>query len=914
MRNPPNLVLLAKHILPSAPIALVIAALVGEIILCYMIAYALFTFIQNVPSLFRRILQKCGVGEKETPQIFLELTFPADTTKSAFATEQLHILLRGLVKYYGFWDRLAARKKPYSLELVGTNDDGIRYILMIPESELETVQHNLLSFLPGLKVRQVEDYVATIPEDTTQVVELRLTGDFILPLKSHKTLQEHDPFAYFTGHMTKLTPNELIAFQIVTVPVYRNTHHRASRRQRSMQTRITLGKDVSSKLEQQRKPLGHIFQLLWSPLFWLLSATGKFIGIVVDIFITTSSDSHDLPVTVNSRDQHQLGNPYELEMGQRIKEKLDQQLFEVTIRILVSSPGSAAHNSRVGAIVESFRPFQSTYQSLDTRRPMPFLLPRSKQFTQFKARALSPHHMNQQTILSSSELSDLYHFPNTDLTKTEGFVKSRSRELAVPLSIRQSDANLDVVVGVNEHGGDHQAIGMTLEQRQKHTYVIGKTGTGKTTLLKSSIYQDMVNSKGLAVFDPHGDMFQELLAIVPENRREDVVVFDPSDEEWPIGLNILDPGIEFASEQMRQAKITSMVLSVFRKLADDAQWGPRMEHILRNATLTALHLPNPSLYTLQRLLTDKKYQREVAKSLDDPVLKQFWDKEFKLLGTMQLSSVTAPLTHRLGHFITSKMSRHILLQEKSTVRIADIMNEGKILLVNLSKGDIGEDQSLFFGTILTSFIWMAAYQRTKIPEKQRRDFFVYVDEFQNFATPQFSDITSEGRKYHVSLIVSHQNIAQIEDKAIVKVVASNASTIICLKVGPEDEAFILPYMKPEVESGDIVNLAPYHFYMKTTGDVSEDAFSGITVPVEVEESSEVKDAVIAYSRKQYGTPVTEVEGYMRVLFGQEEPEAKEKISDVPAAKQAITAKPKKTQRKSNTKSPKTKGSGVASEG
>ena len=168
----------------------------------------------------------------------------------------------------------------------------------------------------------------------------------------------------------------------------------------------------------------------------------------------------------------------------------------------------------------------------------------------------------------------------------------------------------------------------------------------------------MLNGKGLAVFDPHGDMFQELLSIVPKDRQKDVVVFDPSDGEWPIGLNILDPGIEFESEDVKHARITSTVLSVFRKLADDSQWGPRMEHILRNTTLTALQLPNPSLYTLQRLLTDKKYQREAAKTLDDPVLKQFWDKEFKLLGTMQLSTVTAPLTHRLGHFITSKMSRH----------------------------------------------------------------------------------------------------------------------------------------------------------------------------------------------------------------------------------------------------------------
>ena len=291
--------------------------------------------------------------------------------------------------------------------------------------------------------------------------------------------------------------------------------------------------------------------------------------------------------------------------------------------------------------------------------------------------------------------------------------------------------------------------------------------------------------------------------------------------------------------------------------------------VWRSTTLTALQTPDPSLFTIQRLLTNKKYQKQVAASLKDPVLKQFWQEEFALLGKMQLSSVTSPLTNRLGHFITTKMSRHILLQEKTTLRISEVMDEGKILLVNLSKGDIGEDQSFFFGTVLTSFIWMAAYQRSKIPEKQRRDFFLYVDEFQNFASPQFAEIISEGRKFHISLIVSHQNIAQIEDKSLVKLVAGNASSIIALKVGPEDETFILPYMKPEVEKGDIVNLAPFHFYMKTTSDVSEDAFSGVTVPLDTEISDKAKELVLASSRKTYGTPKVKVEKYMDVLFEQE---------------------------------------------
>jgi hypothetical protein len=199
--------------------------------------------------------------------------------------------------------------------------------------------------------------------------------------------------------------------------------------------------------------------------------------------------------------------------------------------------------------------------------------------------------------------------------------------------------------------------------------------------------------------------------------------------------------------------------------------------------------------------------------------------------------------------------------------MTDIMNEGKILLVNLAKGDIGEDQSFFFGTILTSFIWMAAYQRTKIPEKQRRDFFVYVDEFQNFATPQFGDIMSEGRKFHISLTVSHQNIAQIEDKDLVKVVAGNAGTIICLKASPQDEEFILPHMRPEVEKGDIVNLAPYHFYMKVTGDEAEDAFSGQTIRPDNDGSETNAEKVIAASRAQFARSKAEVAKEIEELMG-----------------------------------------------
>lgn len=866
--NGPSRYLVAQNLDPTITLALALAALFLEIAIGWAILYLLFKSFQYSRTFFSAFLRRIGVGKQEVEYTFLQLAFPSDTTKSAYATEQLHILLRSTVQYPRFWQRLAAQKQPSSLELVATRDDGIRYILMIPKQEADVVRRTLLSYLPGLKTSEVDDYLPVVTHLPKRVAELKLVSDFVLPLTDHRTLSEHDPIAYLTGHMRNLLADELVAFQVVAVPVLTNTHPNELRHVRDTTRRIALNKEIDSKLTAHK--IDGVRMLLWIATLpvRMIGWSFKVFAWILDVFLGDSPSNQ-------ASDKLQITNPYQQEVSRAVKTKLDQPLFEVSVRILVASADSDAAKTRINALLSSLHTFAGINQAIGSRKFSVFSSA-DKWLGRFQDRSLTRHIFSQQTILSSAELSDLYHFPNTDLTKTEGLIKSRSRELAAPLSIKRSNTELDVIVGTNEFDGEMHGIGMTLEQRQRHTYILGKTGTGKTTLLKGSIYQDMISGKGLAVLDPHGDMFHELLSIVPEHRREDVVVFDPSDGEFPIGLNILDPGIEFASEDDKHEWITSTVISVFKKLADEKQWGPRMGHILRNTTLTALELPNPSLYTLQRLLTDKKYQKEVAKGLKDQVLKQFWDKEFKMMGSMQMSAVTAPLTHRLGQFITAKRPRHILLQQKSTVRIADIMNEGKILLVNLSKGRIGEDQSTFFGTILTSFIWMAAYQRVDIPMKKRRDFFVYVDEFQNFATPQFGDITSEGRKFRISLIVSHQNIAQIEDKDLVKVIAGNAATIICLKANPEDEAFILPFMKPEVEKGDIVNLAPYHFYMKVTGDEAEDAFSGQTVPLDVEESEKVRKVVVANSRKQYTMSKVQVEKYMEELFGSDEAESSKK--------------------------------------
>lgn len=847
----------------------------------YFLIKALLSLIRSIfPVIFSKFI-------KIEPKTFLELTFPSDTSKSAYATEQLYNLLHTLGKQQSFSARVLKNKKICSLEIVSSKEQGIRYILVTPFKNADVIKRSLLSYLPGIKIKEVDDYLdesSLLNGYIRSVVELKLVSHLGLPLQKQKVLSEHDPISYLTGSMTKLDSGELISFQVITTPVLSSIHTNIVKKTADLRKRMYQGLPLTPVLNESvfqkisALPGISVLVIFVKVIFSIFKFVVMFIYSMILGLLDPNSKTIPFLMTANvikDASRQALLNPYEQELQGTVKEKIDQQLFETSIRLLVIVKDQEKLRSRISGLMASFGLMSSPYQAMTTKGS---LLPNSillkQRLSQLKRRSLSRSSaLNQNPILSTSEISDLYHFPYTDSTKTEGLVKSRSRELPAPLSLKKSGTNFDVVIGVNQYGGELAPIGITLEQRLKHMYIIGKTGMGKTTLLTSSIFQDMESGKGLAVFDPHGDMIQEVLRIIPENRRNDVIFFDPSDRQWPIGLNLLSPGIMFSNEEDGHDWIASSVLAVFKKLADEKYWGPRMEHILRNATLTALQTPHPNLYTIQQLLTDKKYQKEVASTLKDPVLKQFWLKEFALMGNMQVSSITAPLTQRLGYFISSTMSRHILLQEKSSISISQIMDEGKILLVNLSKGDLGEDQSFFFGTILMSFIWMAAYQRTKIPESKRKDFFLYVDEFQNFATPQFSEITSEGRKFHVSLIASHQNIAQIENKDILKVVAGNANTIVCLKASPDDEQFILPFMDPEVEKGDIVNLAPFNFFMKVTTDESEDAFSGKTVPIDVEKSEQTKEEIIAYTRKHYATPRMKVEHDLEKLFAEEPKEA-----------------------------------------
>lgn len=845
-------------------------------IFCFFALWLIVTILFRLVRLYHR--------QHELP-VYLEITPPQTTQISSFSTTELFNLISGLISDCSWLDRILLRQVSCSFEIVSRKATGIQYHILVPDHLADLFEKNLRAYMPGLRVQKTSDYIPTEfkTNQCVKVIEFGLNKHFSMPLNEQTELKSHDPLAYLTGNMTQLKNDDILAIQLTL---------RSLNGLDQLSVRREIGRIQSTISQNKFVHLTHYTSV--ERVFYFMIGFLELIARIVAIpFIWITDFISGLPPIPAEKPALKIVTPADLEREELVKTKIYQPLFEVTVRALIVTEKEYLVGREKG-LVSSFASFTHPMgQSITAKYDWPMKLIQLYRLRQFKLRL-----EGSPLYLTSSEIAALYHFPFETNSYAEDLVRIRSRELPAPLSLKQTDAKHDVYFGFNNYGGEVVPIGLTLEQRQKHMYVIGKTGMGKTTLLKSAIYQDMLSGKGLAVFDAHGDLLHELLGIIPEDRREDVIVFNPADRQWPIGLNILSPGIDFTDKEDEQEWITSSVLAVFAKITAKEYWGPKMEHILKNATLTALQTPNPSLYTLQQLLTDKVYQKKVAATLKDPVLKQFWTKEFALLGKMQLSSATAPLTQRLGSFITTKMSRHILLQEKSTIKISQIMNEGKILLINLSKGDLGEDQSFFFGVMLISMIWMAAYQRTKIPEKDRADFFLYVDEFQNFATPRFSEITSEGRKFHISLIASHQNVAQVEDQDILNVVAGNANSIICLKAGPDDEKFILPFMEPEVEKGDIVNLAPHHFFMKIANEKSENAFSGVTVPLDIEPDNETKEKVIDYSRHHFATPRKTVEDYLDKLFSgklAEAPYVEEKNKIKPAPKN--TSKPKEIRAK-----------------
>jgi CxxC-x17-CxxC domain-containing protein len=429
------------------------------------------------------------------------------------------------------------------------------------------------------------------------------------------------------------------------------------------------------------------------------------------------------------------------------------------------------------------------------------------------------------------------------------------------------------ILGETTFRNQRKRFGIKLDDRRRHIYVIGKTGMGKTVLLENMAIQDILAQRGVGFIDPHGEAAEELLDYIPKNRINDVVYFNPADIDFPIAFNVME---KVAPEHRHL--VASGLMGVFKKIWPDV-WSARMEYILNNTILALLESPNSTLLGVNRMLADPEYRKKVVEKITDPVVKSFWVNEFARYTQRYEVEATAAIQNKVGQFISNPLIRNIIGQVKSKIDMREIMDTGKILIANLSKGKIGEDNSKLLGALLITKLQLAAMSRVDIPEEKRRDFFLYVDEFQNFATEAFVNILSEARKYRLSLVLAHQYIAQLEEMTplgkstkVRDAVFGNVGTIILFRIGAEDAEFLEKEFQPEFTSEDLLNLEKFNVAIKLMIDgVGGPPFSAITLPKREKPSKSYRETIIKVSRERYGTPRKIVEEKIEKWTGLQTP-------------------------------------------
>jgi len=530
-----------------------------------------------------------------------------------------------------------------------------------------------------------------------------------------------------------------------------------------------------------------------------------------------------------------------------VENKIAKPGFETSIRIVAVSDSDDAAKSHVTNLGTAFSQFAGDLNSLKSRK-----INRKGAFMEdflYRYQPMFNVFGNHVSILNSEELATIFHFPNKQITTPHIFWLN-SKTAPAPAQI----PNEGLYLGVSNYRGIKRQVYLGNEDRMRHVYVIGKTGTGKSELLKDMILQDIKEGKGVCFMDPHGDAIEDILKLIPPERAEDVIYFNPSDTERPLGLNLL----EARTEDEKHFAATA-VINMMYKLFDPYKTGivgPRFEHAVRNAMLTAMYEPGSTFVEIMRILTDAKFVQELLPKVQDPIIRRYWTDQIAQTSDFHKSEVLDYITSKFGRFVTNKLIRNIIGQSQSSFDLRRVMDEGKILLINLAKGSLGEENSNFLGLILVPRVLMAAMSRVDMPMSERKDFYFYVDEFQNFATPDFAVILSEARKYRLGLCVANQFIGQVEEE-VKNAVFGNVGTIISFRVGVSDANYLAHEFAPVFGEDDLLNVERYHAFAKTIVNnepvppFSMDLTKDIA-KLEATKSDRIAEIIKEMSRLKYG--------------------------------------------------------------
>jgi hypothetical protein len=536
---------------------------------------------------------------------------------------------------------------------------------------------------------------------------------------------------------------------------------------------------------------------------------------------------------------------------EKIDDKASKPQFEVIIRLVVSAKNKDLANAHLRNLKTAFSQFNSDLNGFKGTKILfagGFMINFIYKFFP----VIDLPFFNCISTLSSEELATIFHFPNKTI-ETPHIQWLKAKTAPVPAEVPTSGGTF---IGIGYYRGVKRPVYILPKDRMRHTYIIGKTGVGKSELLKEMIKQDINTGYGVCVIDPHGDLVEDVLRYIPAERAEDVIYFDPSDTQRPMGLNIME-----AYTEEQKHFITTSIINLMYKLYDPQRTGiigPRFEHAVRNAMLTVMSEPGTTFVEVVRCLTDPKYVQELLPKVQDPIVRRYWTDQIAQTSDFHKSEVLDYIVSKFGRFVTNKTMRNIIGQSKSAFDFRKVMDEGKILLINLSKGKLGEENSSFLGLVLIPKILVAAMSRQEIPEEQRRDFYLYVDEFQNFATPDFAVILSEARKYHLGLTVANQFIGQMEEE-VKNAVFGNVGTLIAFRLGVTDASYVQREFQPVFTESDLINVERFHAYMKTI--VNNEPVPPFSVDmtkdiekIKKEANDKLAQAIVQLSRLKYGKP------------------------------------------------------------
>ena len=758
----------------------------------------------------------------DVESVLLVLEIPRANDKKELAAEQLFASLHGILRDRKELKASGGRQEHLSFEIASVNGQ-IHFYVWVPKNLQSFVEGQIYSQYPSVQIYQAdEDY--TTHERQHQVVysaELTTTDSEFLPIKTFQSF-EVDPLAGITGTLAKLeSTGEELWIQILTRPIADDWHHYSGKWSSDLkQGKTSLFKTGSGGGGFQW--IGGLLMALWRPP-------------------EQGDGSSGSGVTISERDKTRASEA---------EKKATKLGYQVKIRLAYLGNSQSNAKLRMQALVGTFKQFNSTNLNGFKITKANF----GKEYLEkYRQRAFTTYGF----VLNIEELASVFHLPHTNVeTPNIVWASAKTAEPPAKLPVVTGDIANDEQIsafGVTNFRGINHQFGMLRSDRSRHVYVIGQTGAGKSGLLELFALSDIFYGQGYAIVDPHGDFAMDNLRFIPGSRVEDVVFFNPADTEYPLGFNPLE-----VTDPNQKTNISSEVIGVLKRMFGES-WGPRLEYILRYTILALLDRPDPTMLDITKMLTDKKFRKETLSYCKDTVVLQFWNVEFASWNDKFASEAVAPVLNKVGAFTANPVIRNIIGQPKSTFNIREIMDQGKILIVNLSKGLIGEDNAAILGAFMVTKIQLAAMSRSDIPDiNDRKPFYLYVDEFQNFATDSFATILSEARKYGLNLTVANQYISQMID-TVRDAVFGNVGTVISFRVSPDDAPILAKQFEPNFEATDLLQMHNRNFVinMVINGEKTP-AFSAKTLdlpPVQADNTS----LIIEHSRRQFSRNVNDVE-------------------------------------------------------